>query len=833
MALLCEHEGDAAMSGLAQDLRYGVRQLRKNPGFAMIAIITLALGIGANTTIFSLVNAFLLRPLPYPQPERLGVLVRHMEGVSPQSGQFVQEDDPTEDGKTWEEVRDQIPSAHGAVFAGTSGVNLVAGFGPGAEIRYVQDMRVSAGYFEVLGIPLFLGRGFTQEEDRPGGPNAVIVSYSLWQSALHGDREIVGKPLTLKGETHTVVGVLSRAAQVTGTADLWTPLQPHQGGECGGQNCEIILRLVPGASWQQVAAELSHIRKDWLDEVAKDKARAWFYVSSLRDARNLDNGMKDPVLLLMLAVGLILLIACTNLAALTLVHISRRTPELATRLALGASRWDVLRQLWTEGLVISVLGGGIALVLALFTISLVQGFLPSFMMPVGGVRIDIRVLIFTFAASLLASLLFAALPALQVRRLDLRTSIAAGSHTVVQGSSRLRRILVSGEVALTIILLAGAGLLIRALIHLQTLPKGFDAANVVAGSVSLDDARYRNAGAFRNLLDRSVAEMRKIPGVENAAVGLSLPYERGLNSGLKILDGKFAGKDWVSSMAYVTPGYFNVFRIPVLAGRSFSDSDTANSLPVAIVNVDFAREFFGEPYPIGRHVETSSKTFTIVGIVQNVAKKPGMGDDQPIATEPVMYLPADQTPQGLVNVAHIWFEPSWVIRTRQPLEGTPHAMQEAMARVDSQLPFSGFHSMQEILAKSLVTQRIEVGLTFSMAGLALLLSALGLYGLVSNLVVQRRREFAIRLAFGSTRQAAMVEVGWDGMRSAAYGSLVGLSLSLLVLRVLRSVLWGIRFYDPLTFVTVIAAMLVIAAFATLIPASRLAQLDPAQTLRAE
>jgi predicted permease len=821
------------MRGFASNMRYALRQLRRSPGFATIAIITLALGIGANTTIFSLVNAFLLRPLPYPQPDRLGVVVSHVEGISPSSGQLVQEDNTSQDGKTWEEVRDQIPSAHAAVFAGTSGVNLVAGSGPGAEIRYVQDMRVSSGYFNVLGIPLVLGRGFTQEEDRPGGPNAVIMSYGLWQSAMHGDRQIVGKAVTLKGEPYTVVGVLTPNAQVTGVADLWTPLQPHQGGECGGQNCEIILRLVPGASWQQVSAELSHIRRDWLDEVAKEKARAWFYVSSLRDARNLDNGMKDPVLLLMLAVGFILLIACTNLAGLTLVRISRRTPELATRLALGASRWDILRQLWAEGLVIAVLGAGIALVLGLFSISLLQGFVPSFMMPEGGLGIDVRVLIFTFGVSLVASLLFGALPALQVKRLDLRSSIAAGSHTVVQGSSRLRRFLVSGEVALTIVLLAGAGLLVRALIHLETLPRGFDGTNVVVGSVSLDDARYRNAEAFHNLLERSVAEMRKIPGMEDAAVGLSLPYERGLNDGVKIPDGKFSGKDWGSSMAYVTPGYFNVFRISVLAGRSFSDSDTANSLPVAVVNADFAREFFGERYPIGRHVKTSDHTFTIVGVVQNVAKKPGMGGDQPIGTEPVLYLPASQTPQGLVNIAHIWFEPSWVVRTRQPLEGVPHAMQEAMARVDSQLPFSGFHSMQEILAKSLITQRIEVALILSMAGLALLLSAVGLYGLVSNLVVQRRREFGIRVAFGSTRQAAIFDVGSDGMKSAAYGLVVGLTLSLIVLRVLRSVLWGVRFYDPLTFAIVIAAMLVIAALASLIPALRLAQLDPAQTLRTE
>ena len=822
------------MTKLALDLRYALRQLRKSPGFAAIAIITLALGIGCNSAIFSLVNAFLLRPLPYPEPDKLAVVIRHVEGTSPRTGEFVQDDDPTQDGKTWEEVRDQIPSVHAAVFGGTSGVNLVAGSGPGADVRYVKDMRVSAQYFNVLGIAPILGRSFTQEEDRPNGPNAVILSYALWQSALHGDRDIVGKAVTLKGEPYTVVGILPRDAQVAGyggAADLWTPLQPHQSGECGGQNCEIIVRLAQGASWQQVATELSRIRKDWIDETAKDKARGWFYASPL--ARNVDNGMGQPVLLLMVAVGLILLIACTNLAGLTLVRISRRTPELATRLALGATRWGILRQLWTEGLVLAVLGAAAGLLLAFFTLSLLREVIPEEMMPLGGLTIDARVLAFTFAASLFASLLFAALPALQVRRLDLRSSIAAGSHTVVQGSSRLRRVLVSAEVALTIVLLAGAGLLIRTLIHLQTLPRGFDPTNVVTASLSLDDAHYRNAAAFQNLLDQSVTEMRKIPGVEDAAVGLSLPYERGLNDGVKILDGKFAGKDNGSSMAYVTPGYFNTFKMPVLAGRGIADTDTPNSLPVAVINSDFARQFFGEPFPIGRHVQTSDRTYTVVGVVDNVAKKPGMGGDQPLATEPVLYLPASQTPQGLINIAHVWFQPSWIVRTRQPLEGTPHAMQQALARVDAQLPFSGFYSMQQILAKSLVQQRIEVGLIATFAGLALLLSAIGIYGLVSNLIVQRRREFGIRIAFGSSIQAAMFDVGSDGVKAAIYGLFLGILVSLFVLRVLRSVLYGIRYYDPLTLVIVVSAILLIAALASALPALRLATLDPAETLRAE
>jgi predicted permease len=549
--------------------------------------------------------------------------------------------------------------------------------------------------------------------------------------------------------------------------------------------------------------------------------------------QNVDNGMREPVLLLMLAVGLILLIACTNLAGLMLVRITRRAPELATRLALGATRWKILRQLWAEGLVISLLGAAVGLLLALAALAFLEGFVPDFMLPLGGLTIDVRVLAFTFAASVLASLLFAALPALQVRRVDIRSSIAAGSHTVVQGSSRLRRVLVSGEVALTIVLLGGAGLLVRTLVHLEMQPKGFDATNVVAAKLSLDDARYHNAAAFRNLLDRSVMEMRKIPGVEDAAVALSLPYERGLNDGVKVLDGKFAGKDWGSSMAYVTPGYFDVLKIPMLAGRAIAESDTANSQPVAVINADFAREFFGEPYPIGRHVETSKHAYTVVGVVQNVLKSPGMGADAPITTEPVLYVPASQTDQGLINMAHVWFQPSWIVRTRQQLEGTPHAMQQALARVDSQLPFSGFYSMQELLAQSLLRQRVEVALIVTFAGLALLLSALGVYGLVSNLVAQRRREFGIRIAFGSSIRSAIFDVGSDGLRAAIYGLLLGIAVSLFVLRVLRSQLYGIRYYDPLTLAIVIATILIIAVLASVIPALRLANLDPAETLRTE
>lgn len=261
---------------LIQDVRLALRQLHKNPGFALAITLTLALGVGVNTAVFSLLNGFLLRPLPYPEPDRLAVLVLHVERFS-KSGEFIHEDNTTQDGETWEIIRDRVTAVRVASFGGTSGVNLQAVSASGASIRYVQDMRVSAHYFDVLGIPPFLGRGFTDEEDRPNGPNAVILSYALWHSAFQADPQVLGKQVMLKGESHTVVGVLPAQAQPTGVADLWTPLQPHQSGECGGDNCEIIMRLVPGASWQQVSAQLANVRRSWFDGLSKSHGGAWFY----------------------------------------------------------------------------------------------------------------------------------------------------------------------------------------------------------------------------------------------------------------------------------------------------------------------------------------------------------------------------------------------------------------------------------------------------------------------------------------------------------------------------------------------------------------------------
>ncbi|HEY1462353.1 MAG TPA: ABC transporter permease [Terriglobales bacterium] len=824
------------MNGFLQDVRYALRQLRKSPGFSLAVVLTLALGIGVNSAVFSLLDGFLLRPLPYPHPEQLGVLMLHRQGVMPETGKAANEEDDSQDGDTWDWVRDNVPAVREASYGMVSGVNLQAGSVADSGALYVQEMRVSAHYFDVLGLPFYLGREFTEEEDRHGGPPVTILSYTLWQTTFHADRQIIGNVIHLKGEPYTVVGVLPPHAQTTQIADVWTPLQPAPMGECGGSNCGIILRLVPGATWQQAATQISNLRKPYFVELAnKYKGRAWFYPAPMSRNTGYSNDERTPVMVLMLAVSFILLIACANLAGLTLVRITRRASEIATRLALGATRWTILRQLWSESLLLALFGASTGLALAMAILKFLTGFLPADLIPLGGLSVDWRVLAFTFVASVVASLFFGALPAMQTRRVDLRSSIAIGAQAGSRGASRLRQGLIAGEVALTVVLLAGAGLLIRTLIYLENTPPGFDATNVMTAKLSLDDARYHDASAFHNLLDYSLAVMHQIPGVENAAVGLSVPYERGLNDGVKLIDGKIRVADpgTGSSATYVTPGYFATLRIPILLGREFAKSDTETSESVAVVNEKFVREFFTESNPIGRHIRTEGKTYTIVGIGGDVAKRPGLQAAEPLSTEPVFYVPATQMGQGSVNMAHVWFQPSWIVRTGKPIEGIKGAMQKALTSVDPSLPFSGFYSMHDILEENLTMQRVQVLLLGVLAGLALLLSVVGIYGLVSNLIAQRRREIGIRMALGAQIRQVMAEVGRAGVVASMVGLVGGLIIAFFAVRVLQGNLYGVQPNDPLTMMLVSFVLLLIALVASFLPTLRIAKIDPSQSLRME
>lgn len=806
------------MRNWQQHLKLAARQLRRNPGFTATVMITLALAIGANTAIFSLVNALMLKSLPYPHADRMGTIYARVTGAK-------SSDYPVNlDGERWELLRDNVPALISAVSGGTSGINLKSG----SRVEYVRDGRISAHYLEALGVRPVIGRNFSEEEDRPHGPKAAILSYGVWRNVFGSNLDILGQVVELRSEPYTVIGVLPRGAVTPLNAGVYTALQPSRGGEGGGTNFDVITRLRDGASWEQANAQ---INRAWAaEEQSFDKRNAGSHITyySVSLQRGETESLRAQVTALMAAAGLILLIACGNLAGLTIVRMMRRTPEVATRLALGASPWQIQKQFWVENLLLALIGGAAGAGVGFAALRGLLLMLPAGFLPVQEVPLDARVMAFTLAVTLLTSVLFGMLPALAARKVDIRSSMG-GRSVAAAGNARLRQALIAGEIAITVVLLAASGLIIRTLIHLETLPRGFSPNGVMVAKASLDDARFHDPAAFRKLLDESTAAMRQIPGVRDAAVGLSVPYERTLNDGVTLSDGKEAGQTVGTDVVYATPGYFNTLEIPLLAGRIFTDADGPNSQHVAIVNQTFARKFYGGVNPVGRYLD---KTTVIVGEVADVPISSGLNPVAPLESEETMYVPAAQMTEGLA-LLHIWFQPDWIVRTIGPVQGLTGEMQRALSSADPNLPASGFYSMGDLLAQTLATQRIEVALLGAMAGLALLLSAVGIFALVANMVAQRTREIGIRMALGSTVGQSMMQIGRSGAVASIMGVLAGLALCIGALRIMQSWLYGVGVYDPATLAGVVVVLLLVTLTAIVLPTLKIARIDPARTLREE
>jgi macrolide transport system ATP-binding/permease protein len=819
---------------LRQHLRFGLRMLTRNSGFTITVVLTLALSIGANTAIFSIVNALLLKSLPYSHPERLGAIYARTTG--PDSYDMRR----NIDGEQWELLRDNVPSLLSAVSsARTSGVNLQAG----PHAQYLHAGRVSAHYFDVLGLHPILGRSFLADEDRPHGPKAGILAYPLWRSVFGANPSVLGQAMLLKGEPYTIIGVLPESATTPLNAEVYTALQPSREGEGVATNFQAITRLRDGVNWQQADAEMNRAwaRSARVQHFVSSNAGSHITYYSVPLQKGQTDSLQPQVLALMLAAGFILLIACANLAGLTLVQMLRRTAEIATRVALGASGWQIQRQLWIENLLLALVGGAVAIGVGFAATRALLLLLPEHFLPVASVPLDVRVLAFTLFLSLLTSVFFGMMPALTSRRIDLRSSIVSRSIIGGGGSIRLRQGLIAGEVALTVLLLAAAGLFIRTLIHLETIPPGFNPDGVITAKASLDDVRYYQPASFRKLLNSSLDAMRQIPGVQHAAVGLTLPYERALLSAVTLREGKEAEREVTTNLVYVTPGYFETLQIPVLAGRTFTDSDSPDAQPVVVINQAFARKFFPGGNALGSYCNQDSKNKLIVGVVADTvlssAAKLNAGS-APLTSEEAIYFPAAQiTDSKSLSVVHAWFQPSWIVRTTPrgegPVQNLTAQMQSALASADPNLPFSGFYDMKDLMAATLATQRIEVALLAAMASLALLLSAVGIFALVANLVAQKTREIGIRIALGSTIQNAMIHIGRSGVAAAALGLLVGLILSASVLRAIRSVLYGVGIYDLPTILVVLLTLSVVTLLATTLPTLRVARIDPAKTLREE
>jgi predicted permease len=805
------------------EIRYALRQLFKSPGFSLTVLATLALCIGANTAIFSVLDAVLLRPIPYPEPDRLALLITTARG----SG--AEDFDDAQTGSLYEAVRDRAAGLDSAAWSRPSGANFAA---PG-HLEYIQQQRVASGFFRVLGVPPRIGREFTRSEDVPEGPALAVLSHNLWQRVFNADPNILGKAIDLKGEPHIVIGVMPRGFRTTAPVDVWTPLHPTRDGEGAGDNYGVVSRLRPGVSWEQASGQLAALSQTLRDDPRFPRGMPNFEERIMPLQKGLTQDSRAQLLLTWAAVLMVLVIGCVNIAGLLLARSGARAREIATRMALGAGRAGIVRQLFLESVLLAIAGGIVG--------AAVGGFALDWLKQLGAGRaelwrpidMDARVLAVMLGVSLLTSLLFGLAPAIHMTRLDIRRVLAeSGRGNSGPSRSRTRGALVAAQIALTLVLLVGAGLLVRTLQFLNSLNPGFDARNVIAAEASLQDARYHTALAVTTLYSRSLDRIRRIPGVQSAAVALTLPYERPLNNNMHTIDGADT-RDHTTETLYASSSYFETMRIPVHAGRPFRDADTIQAPPVVVVSQSLANKYF-KGDAIGRHLTMGGAPREIIAVVGDVQLHSGLTEARgPITIEPTLYIPVTQLKSGFFESVHTWFSPKWVIRTAGPIAGLPEQVRQAIASVDARLPIAHFRTMDDLRGLQIGTERYMAALFSIFAGLAVLLAAIGLYGLISQSIAQRRHELGIRLALGATVPQTIAGAVKPGLMLAVAGVVAGVGGALAAVRLLRHMLWGVRETDPVTFVAMAALLLVVAAAASLAPALRISRMDPAQTLRSE
>ena len=811
-----------------EDLRYALRLLRQKWAFSLVTILILALCIGANSAVLSVVNAAMVRPLPYPNPSRLFHLVTL----------FPNDPNPYEtsvDGITWQLVRDRVPAIKVAVYGGGfgGGVNMDVN---GAGV-FVRQGRVSAGFFRVLGIAPFIGREFTAAEDRAGGPNAVVLSYRLWQKYFDGDPHVLGRSILLLGAPYTVVGVMPKNFQWAGTGgcgcsgdDLWTPLRPATTGEGSGSNYGVIARLHSGATLEEAETQLSLLTSAVRERGSYGSdSHVRLGLVPLRQAMTED--LSQPLRLLWIAVAGIFLLGCVNIGGMLLARASGRTSEFTTRMALGATPSRILRQLLMESLVLGAAGGIAGLGVGYAGLGALRDLGDRAFPFVRYVNLDWRVVAATFSLTLVAAIAFGLFPAWHAARSDPRLA-QTGSRTV---AGRRRRFslgaMVAAQVALAIALLMAAVLLLRAFLFLWNFPAGFNPDHVIAAQFSLQDARYETAKSVNHLFDTVIERLDRTPGINSAAVALSLPYQRALNSGFR-LPGSTQGQ--MINEVYVTPHYFAALRIPVLQGRAFTDADGPHAALVAIVNKAFVSHYLKGRSTMGTELEMGSGRREIVGVVDNVAGgNPGWGNFAPVSDYPVVYIPAAQTSGGFFRLVHVWFSPSWVVRSALTVRDTARDLTNAVHAADPLLPAPVIHSFNKLKTRALDQQRLLASLVDALAALAMILAALGIYGLIANLVTERTREMGIRIALGSTSARAAWTALAPGLRWVALGAIAGAGVTYAADKLLRGFLFGIRPGDPLSLLLVAAGFLAATAISSLIPSIRILRIHPGDTLRAE
>jgi predicted permease len=812
---------------LWRDIRYAARVLRKSPGFTATAVLTLAMAVAINTAVFSIVDGVLLRPLPFPEPERLLLMEARVEAAGLRDTRTAQH------GTAWVTVRDYATTVDAAVFSTwVSGVNVVAG----DPAIHVDQQKVGSGFFRVLGLQPVHGREFSADEDRAGGPAAVVLSHEFWQSTLRGDPSVVGRPITLRGEPHTIVGIMPPRVPSGVRANLWTPLRAGRAGEGSGENFQVLLRLKPGVTRAAADAEIHGLGPEInrLHTLA-DGTMITYGSVPLQQGLTGDT-LRQPLLMLWAAVGLVLLIACVNLAGLMLARGAGRAREMATRLALGSGRAAIVRQLLVESLIIASAGAALGLLLGAVVLDRLTGLAEHALDLWQPVALDARAAFAAGLCALLATLAFGLVPAVQSTRLAARQRLSSSGTRSSAGSAShvSRRLVVVTQIALGVVLLVGAGLLVRTFTHLRGLEPGFDGRGVYSASVSLQDARYQTAPQVARLVDGALERLRGSAGVESAAVSLGLPYERLLNLGFRHLDGaEAAGDARITSATYVAGDYFTALRIPLRTGRVFDHRDTATAPGVAIVNDTSAREYFGGADPVGRRITFAGREREIIGVVGDVQVKPGFGGRGPLAAMPLAYIPLAQTSDGMLRLVHGWFATSFVVRAHGATDTVAPILREAIDRVDPLLPFADVRSMADVQMQAVALPRLLMVLLLVLAGAAALLTAVGIHGLIAATVAERTRELGIRMALGATVQRAVRTIVAPGLAMAVVGVVLGCLIARAAVHLLGSFVWGITPTDPVTFLAVAGFFVLLAAIASLLPALRILRLDPATTLRAE
>ncbi len=805
------------MDNLLQDLRFAFRMLIKNPGFTLVAALTLALGIGANTAIFSVVNGILFRPLPYADPERLSMVTIDRRDAGPRF---------TLSEADFLILHEQMQSFETLAAIRTERLNLTGV----SEPERVAAMWVTADFFSTLGVPPVIGRGFARQEDRPGTPPVAVISHALWQQHFSGAPGALGRPITLNDQTYTVVGVMPPGFNFLRAIDVWPILQLNPPTRRPPFSLWLVGRVKQGVGEGQLRAELAAMH-DRVDTVYPDPQKTdWAFTAE--PIKELITGSVRPALLVLLvAVGFVLLIATANVANLLLSRAATREREIAVRAALGAGRWRLVRQLLTESLVLAVLGGGLGLVLALWGIELLPVLEPGNLPRLSEVRLDRGVLLFTTLTSLLSGVLFGLAPALQISRSRLSETLKDSGRSVTgtRVQQRLRGLLVVVQVTLAMMLLVAAGLMVKSFIRLQKLDPGFAPAGLLTVQLSLPDTRYpephQRSAFFRELVERA----GRLPGVVAASVSNSVPPERVSILEIFEVEGQPTPAGVNRPMAeelVIGPDYLRVLGIRLLQGRAFKPSDDANAPPVALINQTLAQRYFPDGKAIGKRFQAGGfgpdeTWFTIVGVAGDV-KYNGLSAEP----TPTFYVPFEQ---------NLWSgdQMHLVVRSASNPEGLMEALRRELRALDPTLPLANVRTGEQLLFAAAGRPRFQTLLIALFALVALLLSAVGIYGVISYSAAQRTHEIGVRLALGARPRDVLALVVGQGMRLACLGVGLGLVGALGLTWLMKGLLFQVSTSDPLTFAVIAILLSGVALFACLVPARRATRTDPMIALRYE